>query len=419
MIIAMKPMDRREFLGLAAVTGTGAMTAGGFPFAAGDRAPIHAAAELKLLPFPQQISPAAGSLPLGQFHCAAAAPSSTVALAVASLNQFAPKTARTIPVRLGSVEEHYDRAWLTEEENHFLNLLETSPEASVVRIAPDGITVVGKSRWGMLYGAQTINQLIYQLNYDDDYDWTDGLCAKVSEELQTQCGQFLTALGSKPALDDPVPEALRASAKAPVLFIPWEKQTEIMPRGNQPPSLYLSTDLALTTDDDFFRLGVVYSVQAQTENGDWKTIFRHTLHRRDQGWQHWEIPLADRAPATALRLRFITDSYSRAQDRAAPTWKWALWGEPRLIRISTGGRRKILRDLCESMGRARCFVKLDDQRQPRRFDKPGDDSTGATFRLVSDVERGQVPSPFKPAIAAFTPHRGGKAGITIAQFDLY
>ena len=158
----MNPMNRREFLGLTAVAGTGAMAAGCCSWAASKSADTHGPPELKLLPFPQQISPAAGSLPLGQFHCIAAARSSTVALAVASLNQFAPKTASTISARLGSVEEHYDRSWLTEEENHFLNSPETSSEASIVRISPDGITVVGKSRWGMLYGAQTINQLMLQ-----------------------------------------------------------------------------------------------------------------------------------------------------------------------------------------------------------------------------------------------------------------
>lgn len=262
------------------------------------------------------------------------------------------------------------------------------------------------------------NQLIYQLNYDDDYDWTDGLCAKLTEELETQRGQFLAALGNKPALDAPVPERVRASAKAPVLFVPWEQQTEIVPRASQSPGLYLSTDLALTTDDDFFRLGVVYSVQAQSESGPWKTVFRHTLHRRDKGWQHWEIMLPNIASAATLRLRLITDSYSRAQDRSAPTWKWALWGEPRLARISQGGRREVVCDLSQRIGGAKCFVKLDDQREERAFDHPGEDSSGATFELVPRAERGQLPEPFKPAIAAFTPHRDGKAGITIAEFDL-
>ena len=78
----------------------------------------------------------------------------------------------------------------------------------------------------------------------------------------------------------------------------------------------------------------------------------------------------------------------------------------------------MIRDLCKYIGGAKCFVKLDEQREPRPFDRPGEDSTGATFKLVSDGQRGQLPEPFKPAIAAFTPYRDGKSGVTIAQFDL-
>ena len=35
-----------------------------------------------------------------------------------------------------------------------------SDEASIVKIGSDGITVVGKGKWGMLYGVQTVNQLV-------------------------------------------------------------------------------------------------------------------------------------------------------------------------------------------------------------------------------------------------------------------
>ena len=35
------------------------------------------------------------------------------------------------------------------------------------------------------------NQYIYQVNYDDDYDWTDGLCVKFTERLEKQRADFL------------------------------------------------------------------------------------------------------------------------------------------------------------------------------------------------------------------------------------
>src|SRR5207253_780503 len=37
------------------------------------------------------------------------------------------------------------------------------------------------------------NEYIYQINYDDDYDWTDGLCSKVTERLEKQRADFLSA----------------------------------------------------------------------------------------------------------------------------------------------------------------------------------------------------------------------------------
>ena len=37
------------------------------------------------------------------------------------------------------------------------------------------------------------NEFIYQVNYDDDYDWTDGLCSKLTERLEKQRADFLAA----------------------------------------------------------------------------------------------------------------------------------------------------------------------------------------------------------------------------------
>ena len=65
-------------------------------------------------------------------------------------------------MRLGSVEEGYDSSWLAPDENQFLTASTTRPEASVVRITRHGITVVGQGKCGMLYGVQTVNQLVLQ-----------------------------------------------------------------------------------------------------------------------------------------------------------------------------------------------------------------------------------------------------------------
>ncbi len=65
-----------------------------------------------------------------------------------------------MPVRLGSVEEGYELEWLLPKDREFLANPKTSHEASVLSISDQGITVVGKRKWGMLYGVQTVNQLI-------------------------------------------------------------------------------------------------------------------------------------------------------------------------------------------------------------------------------------------------------------------
>src|SRR5439155_8172924 len=44
------------------------------------------------------------------------------------------------------------------------------------------------------------NQYIYQINYDDDYDWTDGLCYKVTERLEKQRAHFLSACAGRDRL---------------------------------------------------------------------------------------------------------------------------------------------------------------------------------------------------------------------------
>ena len=211
------------------------------------------------------------------------------------------------------------------------------------------------------------SQLLYQVNYDDDYDGTDGLCARITEKLEElRCQAKLTPL-SQP------------------LMIPWEKMSDIIPAGRkaQKPGLYLSVDLGLDEKKDYFRIGVVFTIQAQVDGGEWQTIFRRAVERRATGWEHWDIPIDKllTSKPSSLNLRLLTDSYSRAQDRNAPTWEWALWGSPRVQSLAPDGKWNVISDLAETAGGASAYVRLDDGTE-RPFDGKGMDSTGATFKAV-------------------------------------
>src|SRR2546423_4168344 len=124
-------------------------------------------------------------------------------------------------------------------------------------------------------------------------------------------------------LSKAVPELARGSAENPVLFISWEAQDDVLPPAGKARGLCLSTKIGFVEQDDFFRLGVVFSVQARSASEDWKLIFRRGLMRRARDWEQWEIPIESIARENSgnLQLRFITDSYTRAQERNAPTWK--------------------------------------------------------------------------------------------------
>jgi hypothetical protein len=103
------------------------------------------------------------------------------------------------------------------------------------------------------------------------------------------------------------------------------------------------------------------------------------------------------------RVRFTTDSYSRAMDRTTPTWKWALWRRPQLLR---GGN--VIYDFTAKIAQARSFIRLDSDGKDRPFDRAGEDSSGATFTVRAG----------EPIIAAFTPHKDGKFGVTVAEYDI-
>jgi hypothetical protein len=276
-----------------------------------------------------------------------------------------------------------------------------------------------RAQFDLAVTAARSSELLYFANYDDDYT-TGAEGTRLREKLEAARSRFLTDCGSKAGLKvdakQPVPEAIRKATKRRCV-VDWEKQTDVLPKaaGADKPGLYLSTDVGLSRDIDYFCLGAVFTVQARGRDGAWRTIFRRALLKKDAGWQHWDVPLdvvVDKAGKVELRL--ITDAYSRAVDRKAPTWKWGYWGRPQVVRVTAGGRREVCYDLIEQVDRARAWMRLDDTGKQRAFDGKGEDSTGATFKPVKPDTA--MPQPAQPALAAFAPHANGKSGVTIAEF---
>lgn len=222
------------------------------------------------------------------------------------------------------------------------------------------------------------NQRVYCLNYDDDYDWTDGLCSRVVDELVGTRAKFVESVGSSAS----VPDAVSSTASKP-LRIAWENLGDIVPdqKSARGSDFYISTNIGFDRRDDFYRLGVVFTVQAQQAGGEWRTVFRRALERRTEGWEHWNIPLSGFTGKT--KLRFTTDSYSRAMDRGAPSWKWAIWGQPQLIQLTPSGEPHVIYDFVKEIGSAKPIVRLDADGNERAFDGGGKDSTGATFETVT------------------------------------
>ena len=103
-----------------------------------------------------------------------------------------------------------------------------------------------------------------------------------------------------------MPPSLRAQAEAPVLFIPRQKLVDILPSkaSQHPTALQLETAIGFVAQEDFFRLGVVFTIEVEQENR-WRTLFRRTVQRRTVGWENWAIPLPWTDARQPLRLRFI------------------------------------------------------------------------------------------------------------------
>lgn len=74
---------------------------------------------------------------------------------------------------------------------------------------------------------------------------------------------------------------------------------------------------------------------------------RRAVRRRESGWEHWDIPL--NGLKGDIKIRFMTDSYSRSMDPNAPTWKWAIWGQPQLIELTSDGNRNVKYDFIKQI----------------------------------------------------------------------
>jgi len=166
------------------------------------------------------------------------------------------------------------------------------------------------------------------------------------------------------------------------LFLPWEKLTDRVPPSAEAtePGIYLSVHLGLSALHDKFCHGVVFTVQDQGGESGGRMLFRRTLGKNSRSWEHWDIPI--RVAGHPLRLRFVTDSYTRAQNRDSLSWEWALWGQPELVRIGPDRARDVIYRFADHVQEAHPFVRMDSDGLDRPFDAPGRDSTGATFRRV-------------------------------------
>jgi hypothetical protein len=253
-------------------------------------------------------------------------------------------------------------------------------------------------------------------------------------------------------MDRPTPDAAADLAR-PVLFLPWEKQSDVLPEktfpdplrpltGEEPrarvrcdekdsqksttdqPGTYLSVRLGLNAQRDTYCHAVVFTIQIQSGDSPWRILFRRALGKNSRGWEEWRIPIGEPPPGE-LRVRFVTDSYSRARDRAWPSWQWALWGQPQLVQRTKEGQDRVVFDFTRCWADARPYVRLDSDGRDRPFDQPGEDSSGARWQLLDGSANPVVasrtikrPDPPIPCIVAFTPCRQGLSGLTIAEYGV-
>jgi len=112
--------------------------------------------------------------------------------------------------------------------------------------------------------AARANQKLYCINYDDDYDWTDGQCTRMADELESIRNKFIESVIPDSDLKHSIPDSLRNSADRP-LNIAWEKLSDIVPGSDtaKKPGHYISVDLGLNLKNDVFKLGVVLTIKLQ------------------------------------------------------------------------------------------------------------------------------------------------------------
>ena len=161
-------MNRREFIISSSVTGLSSLT--GVHLVPAERVAVGTVGEvegeptmLALLPFPQDVTVTPGSVAIGkpQFRFRQKR-TQALQIAIDSLLRYAGDRSGKLVVNLGSLLEGYENEWLSASDSQWLAANDRSPEASVIGITKQGVTVVGKGGEGMLYGVQTINQLLIE-----------------------------------------------------------------------------------------------------------------------------------------------------------------------------------------------------------------------------------------------------------------
>jgi hypothetical protein len=140
-------MNRREFLALSSTPGLGMLARDQVLASRGaSAADPGSLSTLKLLPYPQELEPLDGALHLGKPEfTTAGALSRTEEIAMDGLRRLLPLQGRQMIVRLGSLEEGYDRSWLSGDEAEFLASERSSPQAGVLRVTP--ILLVDGLNW--------------------------------------------------------------------------------------------------------------------------------------------------------------------------------------------------------------------------------------------------------------------------------
>jgi len=268
------------------------------------------------------------------------------------------------------------------------------------------------------------SQVLYYCNYDDDYT-VGSKGADVTQKLETLCAQILETTGltqDQISHAEAHPSATLHGLALPPECVRWEKMSDLLPSESEPRlgEVCIVTSLGLSDPIDYFCLGTVFTIQVY-RNSHWQTICRRALLKKDTGWQHWKIPLGtvEEILETPVRLRFVTDNYSRAFDPAWPSWKWGFWGQPQLVHYQ-GTSKKVLYDFYERADQSHALIVLDKDGAERPFDQEFQDSTGATFKATAQggYDGTNAPSPKQPTIAAFSPYKNGLFGITIAEFNV-